>query len=70
MRASKQMVDALKKAGADVKFTRYSELMHDSWTATYDNPDVYRWLLSCRRTVKGEEIAVPQANKVELSNQS
>jgi len=43
------MVEALEKAGADVQFTRYPELMHDSWTAAYSNLEVYRWMLNCRR---------------------
>jgi predicted peptidase len=36
---------ALKKAGGDVKFTVYENAGHDSWTETYDNPEVYSWLL-------------------------
>lgn len=47
---SVQMVDALKAAGAkDVQFTRYPDLAHDSWTATYDNPKLYEWFLSHKR---------------------
>lgn len=44
---SQRMVDALKKAGVkDVKFTVYPEAKHDSWTETYNNPDLYTWFLS------------------------
>jgi predicted peptidase len=44
------MVDALKKAGAqDVKLTVYPEAGHDSWTETYNNPELYQWLLKHRR---------------------
>lgn len=42
---SEAMVDALKKAGGNVKFTSYPEAEHDSWTETYNNPEVYKWLL-------------------------
>jgi predicted peptidase len=43
---SQRMVDALKKAGAqDVKLTVYPEAGHDSWTETYNNPELYQWLL-------------------------
>jgi predicted peptidase len=43
---SQRMVAALKKEGvADVKLTVYPEATHDSWTETYKNPDLYRWLL-------------------------
>lgn len=46
---SQQMVDALKEAGADVKFTVYPDAHHDSWTETYDNPKLYDWLLEHKR---------------------
>jgi predicted peptidase len=46
---SQQMVDALKAAGGDVKFTFYPEASHDSWTETYNNPEFYEWLLSHHR---------------------
>ncbi|HQU44077.1 MAG TPA: prolyl oligopeptidase family serine peptidase, partial [Pirellulales bacterium] len=39
---SQEMVDALKKAGADVKFTVYPEAGHDSWTETYNNPEFFK----------------------------
>jgi len=43
---AEEMVDALKKIGADVKFTVYPEAGHDSWTETYNNPQLYEWFLS------------------------
>jgi predicted peptidase len=42
---SEEMVKALKRARADVRLTVYPDLEHDSWTATYDNPELYEWLL-------------------------
>jgi predicted peptidase len=42
---SEAMVDALKKAEGNVKFTSYPDAGHDSWTETYNNPEVYKWLL-------------------------
>jgi len=42
---SEQMVRALKNAGSDPKFTIYPEAGHDSWTETYNNPELYKWLL-------------------------
>lgn len=69
--ASQQMVAALKKAGAaEVEFTRYPDLLHDSWSVTYSNPEVYRWMLSHRRQVKGEEEVVLAENKVVLNEQA
>ncbi|MBW3623085.1 MAG: prolyl oligopeptidase family serine peptidase [Armatimonadetes bacterium] len=49
LQASQEMVDALKKAGGDVKFTVYPEAGHDSWTETYNNPELYEWFLRHRR---------------------
>jgi predicted peptidase len=47
---SQRMVDALKKANVeDVKLTVYPEAGHDSWTVTYNNPELYEWLLKHER---------------------
>lgn len=46
---SQEMVDALKAAGAEPKFTVYPEAGHDSWTEAYNTEDLYTWLLSQRR---------------------
>lgn len=54
LRRSEEMVAALKKLGADVKFTVYPEAGHDSWTETYDNPELYQWFLSHKRGDKGK----------------
>jgi predicted peptidase len=48
---SERMVNALKKAGVkDVRLTVYPEATHDSWTETYNNPELYEWLLKQERT--------------------
>lgn len=49
LRASAVMVDALKDAGAEVKFKEYPGVGHDSWSATYRNPEVWKWLFSKKR---------------------
>jgi predicted peptidase len=43
------MVAAIQKNGGTVKFTLYPDAGHDSWTATYDNPELYEWLLTQHR---------------------
>jgi predicted peptidase len=43
------VVKALEKVGAPVKFTVYPTADHDSWTETYNNPELYRWLLKHKR---------------------
>lgn len=49
VRRSEEMVEAIKAAGGDVKFTVYPEAGHDSWTETYNNPELYKWLLAHQR---------------------
>ncbi len=47
---SENMVQALKEAGAThVKFTLYPNANHDSWTETYNNPEMWDWLLQQKR---------------------
>lgn len=41
-----RLVKGLQDAGGSVKFTVYPELTHDSWTVTYDNPELYDWFLA------------------------
>jgi predicted peptidase len=45
---SQEMVNAVKAAGGDAKLTIYPEAEHDSWTQTYENPELYQWFLSHR----------------------
>jgi len=46
---SEAMVEAVKRYGGEAKLTVYPEATHDSWTATYDNPELYKWLLEQKR---------------------
>jgi predicted peptidase len=46
---SREMVEAIKAAGGNVKLTEYPEAGHDCWTETYDNPELYTWLLAQKR---------------------
>jgi predicted peptidase len=41
---SENMVKALKDHGNPVKFTLYPDANHDSWTETYNNPELWEWL--------------------------
>lgn len=47
---SREMVDAVNQAGGSAKLTVYPDAGHDSWTQTYENPELYTWLLSQRRS--------------------
>ncbi len=46
---SRKMIDALKVAGGQPKYTEYAGVGHDSWTATYANPDFHDWLFAQER---------------------
>jgi predicted peptidase len=46
---SEEMVNAVKARGGDAKLTVYPDAGHDSWTATYDNQQLYDWFLSHRK---------------------
>jgi predicted peptidase len=44
--ATERMVEALKTMGCtNVAFTKHPHADHDSWTATYNSANLYRWLL-------------------------
>jgi len=49
IKRSEEMVEAIKAAGGNPKFTVYPEAGHDSWTVTYDDPEFYSWLLAQKR---------------------
>jgi predicted peptidase len=49
---SEEMVNALKDAGGNVKLKIYPDAGHDSWTETYNNPELYSWLLEQKRKGK------------------
>ncbi len=46
---SQKIHDALKKSGGNVKMTIYPGVGHDSWTATYNNEEVWKWLFEQKR---------------------
>ena len=50
---SEKMVHAVLSAGGDAQLTIYPENGHDAWTDTYQNPDVFAWLLTKQKTVDG-----------------
>lgn len=42
-------IAALRAAGGQPRYTEYPGVDHNSWTATYNNPALYEWLLAQRR---------------------
>lgn len=49
------LVHALEQAGGKVKFTIYPSAGHDSWSATYSNPKLYKWFLKHSNVGKKSE---------------
>ncbi len=47
--ATRDMVEAVEAAGGSVRYTEYPNAKHDCWTKTYDNPELYTWLLQHKR---------------------
>jgi predicted peptidase len=46
---SRNMVEALKKAGGEPRYTEYPEQGHDSWVPAYKDPEMFRWLFAQKR---------------------
>ena len=52
VKESEEMVKMIKARGGDARLTIYPEAGHDSWTETYNNPELYEWFLKHRKTAK------------------
>lgn len=46
--STRAMIAALEKAGGKPKATYYPGVQHDSWTQTYADPEVIKWLFAQR----------------------
>ena len=47
--ASRTMIEALKKAGAEPKFTEYEGVGHNSWEKAYGDDAMWEWLFAQKR---------------------
>ena len=52
---SQRIYDALVEAGGTPKLTIYAGTGHDSWTQTYEDPDLWEWLFAQKRGGSGKE---------------
>lgn len=65
--ASEEMVKALRGVGArDVRFTRYPDAAHDSWTAAYNTLDVWKWMLETKKERTPGAVVLPAEDKVQV----
>jgi predicted peptidase len=46
---SRAMVDALRAANANFRYTEYAGVRHNSWDPAYAEPELFPWLLSQRK---------------------
>jgi predicted peptidase len=46
---SRLMIEALKKAGGDPKYTEYGGVQHNCWDMAYSSDDLWNWLWDQRR---------------------
>ncbi len=46
---SRKIVQALRDAGGNPKYTEHPGVEHDSWTATYRDPELIEWLFAQSR---------------------
>lgn len=47
---SRDLIDAVKKAGGTARYTEYPDVGHDSWTKAYLEADMWKWLFDQRLT--------------------
>jgi predicted peptidase len=50
---SRDMVEALQKAGGKPKYTEFPGVGHNSWTSAFSEPDFLPWLFAQKRTSPG-----------------
>jgi predicted peptidase len=46
---SREMIEAIKAVGGQPKYTEYPDATHNSWTPTYDDPELYQWMFAQSR---------------------
>ena len=46
---SRNMVEAIRKAGGGPKYTEFSGIGHNSWSRAYASPKTWKWLFARKR---------------------
>jgi predicted peptidase len=46
---SREMVEAIKKAGGEPKYTEYPDVGHNSWVKAYEDADMHAWLFEQKK---------------------
>ena len=45
----RQIVEALKQAGGNPRYTEYPEVGHDSWKPAYKDPELFAWIFAQKK---------------------
>ena len=56
--SSRVLVSALKSAGANVTYTEYPGVKHDSWVDAYANGAIFNWFASFKRNAQPTEVSI------------
>ena len=51
---SREMIEALKKAGADPKYTEVPHGGHGVWNQAFDDPKLHEWIFAQRKAASGK----------------
>lgn len=54
---SVKMVEKVNEAGGRATLTIYKNTEHDSWTETYSNPEVFKWMLQFKKTANKDVLS-------------
>ena len=50
--ATDSVIDALKKAGAEPKYTEYAKVGHNSWSPAFEEKEFWDWIFAQKRKPK------------------
>jgi len=49
---SRELVEAVRAAGGEIRYTELAEAGHNVWDRAYGDPDLWRWLLAQKRQAR------------------
>lgn len=52
VKGSREIVEALKKVGAEPKYTEYPKVGHNSWSPAFEEKEFWNWIFAQRRAAK------------------
>ena len=55
---SRDLVESIRAAGGDVKYTELPDGKHDIWDRVYDDPELWKWLFAQRRSDRPATVPV------------